>query len=54
MVVNAAPRPGSKGGFSVLAELKLNAVDSVLHTSEGVPLVVGEQPYEIPAADEAA
>lgn len=54
LVVNAAPRPGSGGGCSALAELKLNATGSALSAAGGARLTLGEQPYALPAADEAA
>jgi folate-binding protein YgfZ len=55
MVINAAPRPGSQGGYSVLAELKLSAVESTALSAEGgAALVLADQPYALPQADEAA
>jgi hypothetical protein len=47
--------PGSSA-FSALVELKLTAVDSVLHagTAAGPALLMAAQPYPLPSADEAA
>ncbi|MDE2431735.1 MAG: folate-binding protein YgfZ [Burkholderiales bacterium] len=51
VIVNAVENPG--GGWSGLAELKLNAVESVLHVGavDGPALRMGQLPYELPAAD---
>lgn len=51
VIVNAAENPG--GGWSALAELKLNAVDSALHAGavDGPALLTDQLPYGLPAAD---
>jgi len=54
LIINAAPRPGSEGGFSALAELKLSATDTALHAPDGIRLTLAVQPYALPSADEAA
>ncbi|MFT3856911.1 MAG: folate-binding protein [Aquabacterium sp.] len=54
LVINAATRPGGSGGHSALIELKLAAVGSALRTQAGAGLVMAEQPYALPLADEAA
>jgi hypothetical protein len=54
LIINAAPRPGSGGGFSALAELKLSAAGTALHAPEGIGLTLARQPYALPQADEAA
>jgi folate-binding protein YgfZ len=54
LIINVAPRPGSDGGFSALAELKLSATSTALNAGEGVHLTLAEQPYALPQADEVA
>ena len=51
MVVNAAGAPD--GGSHVLAELKLDAVESVIHvgSAHGATLTLVAQPYALPAAE---
>jgi folate-binding protein YgfZ len=54
LIINVAQRPGSAGGFSALAELKLSATSTALNAGEGVHLTLAEQPYALPQADEVA
>jgi folate-binding protein YgfZ len=51
MVVNAAGAPD--GGSHVLAELKLDSIDSVVHvgSADGAVLTLVQQPYALPVAE---
>jgi len=54
LIVNAAARPGAQGGHSALAEIKLSAIGTGLSAAGGARLVLGEQPYALPSADDEA
>lgn len=56
LIINVAPLPGQTGAFSALAELKLAAVGKALFagSADGPRLTLGQLPYPLPQADEAA
>ncbi len=61
LIINVAPRPGvgpgeGQGPYSALAEIKLASVDKALFAGsvDGPRLTLGQLPYTLPQADEAA